>query len=280
MVPLSQQRGASQIPISQPFAASPIVPMSQPKKRPYHIDPKINKKVNFTVEEQESKRFKLENLSLDEVYLMFELLEESLVRRTINLSKSVFTIGRGGGCDATFDDDRLSKLHCVDMKTKDEVWLLDNSTNSCFINETSIGKGRKVQLKNGERLSLFQDGSSDELISFKVVFKDSKIEVDEDNIDAKQKNEESKPNNLDLKLETAKIEQHPVNSKSQNSADETDQMKDQSLKLETLREFTEEFLVKQKLQDDAKQVTEIKVLKQTPEEMSIVNLLLNSAISV
>lgn len=251
VVPLSQQRGPSQVPPSSQFAV-PMAPMLQPKKRPYHIDPKTNKKVTIAVEEPESKRLKMENLSIDEIYLIFELLQESLVQKTINVSKRLFTFGRSGGCNVTLDDDRLSKLHCVVMKVKDEIWLLDNSTNSCYINDTSIGKGRKVLLQNGEKLSLFRDGNSDELISFNVNLKDTKVGEE-------SKGEDTTKKAVDNTAQLEGTKDNPIQANVTNDLRQDDLPK--SKKLSVVKE-------------------EIKILQQTPEDKSVVNALLNSVTSV
>ncbi|RCK67147.1 Serine/threonine-protein kinase RAD53 [Candida viswanathii] len=245
VVPLSQQRGAaSQVPMSQPLLA-PMVPMSQPIKRPYHIDPKTNKKVDFAVDEPETKRLKIDNLSLEDVYLILELTEHSLVHRTVNVSKSVFTFGRGGGCNVTLDDDRLSKLHCVILKQGDDIWLLDNSTNSCFINETGVGKGYKVKLSNGETLSLFRDVNSKELIAFSVVFK-------------------------------SQGEKSPLEEDKENQ--EESQLGDGSIKTKESHEKTK---VLEEVESGLKQPsTRITVLPQTRDDKEVVRILLESALSV
>lgn len=39
----------------------------------------------------------------------------------------------------------------------DDVWLLDFSTNTCYVNNMRIGKGNKIKLRNGDIISLFID---------------------------------------------------------------------------------------------------------------------------
>lgn len=157
------------IPLSQ-HPATPL-PMSQPKKRPYQIDPRTNKKVDLE-EPLTSKKVKLSDSVVAEDYLKLEPLANSLFQETINISKSPFSFGRNDTCDCEIDDDRLSKLHCVITKENDSIWLLDKSTNSCLVNNTSVGKGNKVLLRGGEILHLFFDPLSLQHIGFKVVLVD------------------------------------------------------------------------------------------------------------
>ncbi|KGQ88000.1 Ser/Thr/Tyr protein kinase RAD53 [Candida albicans P87] len=157
------------IPLSQ-HPATPL-PMSQPKKRPYQIDPRTNKKVDLE-EPSTSKKVKLSDSVVAEDYLKLEPSANSLFQETINISKSPFSFGRNDTCDCEIDDDRLSKLHCVITKENDSIWLLDKSTNSCLVNNTSVGKGNKVLLRGGEILHLFFDPLSSQHIGFKVVLVD------------------------------------------------------------------------------------------------------------
>lgn len=154
------------IPLSQ-HPATPL-PMSQPKKRPYQIDPRTNKKVDLE-ELLASKKVKMSDSVVGEEYLKLEPVAKSLFQETINISKSPFSFGRNDTCDCEINDDRLSKLHCVVAKENDSIWLLDKSTNSCLVNNTNVGKGNKVLLRGGETLHLFFDPLSLQHIGFKVV---------------------------------------------------------------------------------------------------------------
>ncbi|EMG45361.1 Serine/threonine kinase Rad5-like protein [Candida maltosa Xu316] len=161
VVPLSQQPGAQ-------------LPMSQPTKRPYHIDPKTNKRVGVPGEEgsqPETKKLKLDSLILDEVYLTLQPISDSMVQKPLEVAKKVFSIGRFETCDFEWNDDRLSKLHCVILKQDDKVWLLVNSTNECVVNSKEVEKGYKVQLFGGETLHLFKDPNIKEDVGFKVILK-------------------------------------------------------------------------------------------------------------
>lgn len=138
------------------------------------------------------------------------------------------------------------------MKVKDEIWLLDNSTNSCYINDTSIGKGRKVLLQNGEKLSLFRDGNSDELISFNVNLKDTKVGEE-------SKGEDTTKKAVDNTAQLEGTKDNPIQANVTNDLHQDDLPK--SKKLSVVKE-------------------EIKILQQTPEDKSVVNALLNSVTSV
>lgn len=89
----------------------------------------------------------------------------------------VFYIGRLDNLNVQMNDERISKIHCMFMKRRhptndsnqqelietspamglDDVWLLDFSTNTCYLNRKKIGKGKKIKLHNGDLLSLFID---------------------------------------------------------------------------------------------------------------------------
>lgn len=169
VVPLPQ----SQVPVSQPL------PMSQPLKRPYQIDPVTNKLDGST------KRVKLEpqqgasgNVSIkkedlmddsdDTTLLTLDPIPESLYTKAIPISSVRFAIGRADVCNTAISDDRLSKIHCIFKKDNGTVWLLDMSTNSCKVNKVVLGKGKKRQLLEGDTVYLFDDNINKEFIAFTV----------------------------------------------------------------------------------------------------------------
>ncbi|CDK25678.1 unnamed protein product [Kuraishia capsulata CBS 1993] len=99
-----------------------------------------------------------------------------------------FVIGRIANSHYQISESRISKIHCMIMKKRhpvlqtsifespamglDDVWLLDCSTNACFINGKRIGKGRKARLSNGDRIHIFVDLPHNERLSYKVVIND------------------------------------------------------------------------------------------------------------
>ena len=55
----------------------------------------------------------------------------------------------------------------------DDVWLLDFSTNTCFVNDVKVGKGNKIKLKDGDILSLFIDKKNNTKLAYKVKIVDN-----------------------------------------------------------------------------------------------------------
>lgn len=118
-------------------------------------------------------------------------LPESITKRPIFIRQGVnpYAIGRNETCDTFINDDRMSKIHCIINRKRhpvgeasiyespahclEDVWLLDFSTNSCYVNGVRLGKGKKVQLFNGDRVDFFIDESIKQLMSFVVNIEDS-----------------------------------------------------------------------------------------------------------
>lgn len=106
------------------------------------------------------------------------------VRQGIN----PYAIGRNETCDTLINDDRISKVHCIIQKKRhpvlatsifespahchDDLWLLDFSTNSCYVNGVLLGKNRKAQIFNNDIIEFFKDGKLNELMSFQIEIKD------------------------------------------------------------------------------------------------------------
>jgi len=100
---------------------------------------------------------------------------------------SPFVIGRNAACHKTIAEDRLSKIHCAFTKKRhpvgtslyespaqglEDIWLIDFSTNACYINGTKIGRGKKVVIFNNDEIMLFNDNNKKESLSFKVGIND------------------------------------------------------------------------------------------------------------
>lgn len=116
---------------------------------------------------------------------------ESITKKPIYVRQGVnpYAIGRNETCDTFINDDRMSKIHCLINKKRhpvleasiyespahclDDIWLLDFSTNSCFVNGVRLGKGRKVQIFNGDKIDFFVDETCDQLMSFHVSIDDT-----------------------------------------------------------------------------------------------------------
>ncbi|RLV93846.1 Serine/threonine-protein kinase RAD53 [Spathaspora sp. JA1] len=193
VVPLSQPQ-----PHSTPVRNSPIEEITNKQKRDRDRDhppsalengkrTKLHKFEALSIHADSLKKNELSDIQEESMiapYITLEPLSGSLCRRAISINKPVFSIGRNDICDFEFNDDRLSKIHCLIRKNDvGEVWLLDMSTNSCILNTTIIGRDKKVQLRSGQSLYLFQDHKSDEQVGFKVVIEDEEFISSEEEID-------------------------------------------------------------------------------------------------
>lgn len=123
-----------------------------------------------------------------DTFITLEPVPESIMSNPIYIRQGVnpYAIGRNETCDTFINDDRMSKIHCLISKKRhpiaeasiiespahclDDIWLLDFSTNSCFVNTVRLGKGKKTQLFNGDRVDFFIDGK--ELLGFEVDIND------------------------------------------------------------------------------------------------------------
>lgn len=119
-----------------------------------------------------------------DVFLTLEPLANSYTHVPIHIRQGVnpYAIGRNETCDTFINDDRMSKIHCLIHRRRhpmagasiyespahclEDLWLLDFSTNSCHVNGVRVGKRKKVQLFNGDRIDLFVDDTIHQLLSF------------------------------------------------------------------------------------------------------------------
>ncbi|KAH3681157.1 hypothetical protein WICPIJ_007852 [Wickerhamomyces pijperi] len=101
---------------------------------------------------------------------------------------SPFYIGRNEACNHSIEEIRLSKRHCYFLRQRhpvlsgdinespaqglEDLWLMDISTNGCYINGTKIGKGKKCLVFSGDEIMLYDDRKKDASLSFKVVIHD------------------------------------------------------------------------------------------------------------
>lgn len=100
---------------------------------------------------------------------------------------SPFFIGRNVACNSVIQEDRLSKIHCAFAKKRhpvgkslfespaqglDDLWLIDFSTNGCFINGVKIRRGFKTVIFDNDVIMLFNDTKKEEELSFRVKIND------------------------------------------------------------------------------------------------------------
>lgn len=106
----------------------------------------------------------------------------------IKQGTQAFFVGRFNNLDYTLADERISKLHCAIVKKRhptkapsiyespamglEDIWILDCSTNSCFVGNRKVCKGHKVKIHNGDKISFFRDKQKRDEITYKVVVND------------------------------------------------------------------------------------------------------------
>ncbi|KAF3994778.1 hypothetical protein FT663_01134 [Candidozyma haemuli var. vulneris] len=116
---------------------------------------------------------------------------DSVTDKPIYIRQGVnpYAIGRNETCDTFINDDRMSKIHCLIHKRRhpvtqvsiyespahclEDIWILDFSTNSCFVNGVRLGKGKKVQLFNNDRVDFFVDDTVNQSMGYKVQIDDT-----------------------------------------------------------------------------------------------------------
>lgn len=121
-----------------------------------------------------------------DTFITLKPVPESIIGNPIYIRQGVnpYAIGRNETCDTFINDDRMSKIHCLFNKKRhpvgeasifespahclDDIWLLDFSTNSCYVNTVKLGKGKKTQLFNGDRVDFFVDDTCNQVLGFKV----------------------------------------------------------------------------------------------------------------
>ncbi|KAH3668173.1 hypothetical protein OGAPHI_001927 [Ogataea philodendri] len=108
----------------------------------------------------------------------------------IKQGQPYFSVGRLDNLDYTISDERISKNHAVILKKRhpiatdssiyespamglEDIWILDYSTNGCYVNDRKLKKGNKTKLFNGDVLSLFIDKQRGEKLAYKVVINDT-----------------------------------------------------------------------------------------------------------
>lgn len=112
-------------------------------------------------------------------------ISNRFVQKSIHIPQglSPFCIGRNQACHNRINEDRISKIHCAFTKKRhpvgnslyespaqglEDVWLIDFSTNGCYINDQKIGKGKKVQIFNNDVVMFFNDSNKHERLGFTV----------------------------------------------------------------------------------------------------------------
>lgn len=190
---LDKDKGASQKPNIEFKVPKRIAPL--PQSQPVHASQPAARKRASLDNEAPAKRARVipvRNSFQDngdapvDTFIALKPMPNSVTDKDIVVRQGVnpYSIGRNETCDTFINDDRMSKIHCLVNKKRhpvesasiyespahclDDVWLLDFSTNSCYVNGVRIGKGRKVQLFNNDMIEFFVDDSCHERMSYLV----------------------------------------------------------------------------------------------------------------
>lgn len=110
-------------------------------------------------------------------FIQLTPLSDSIVKDPVSIDyeRMPHVFGRTPNCGTVIQDDRMSKTHCIITRRRnpdsenpldEDVWLLDVSTNSCRVNSTKVGKGRKVKLADNDLIYLIVDQQTHQQIAY------------------------------------------------------------------------------------------------------------------
>lgn len=164
------------------------------RKRPSQVFEDVEVSKRAKIDEAVVKNLSITDEKIDgppkDNFITLRPLSDSVTKKPIYIRQGVnpYAIGRNETCDTFINDDRMSKIHCLIHKRRhpvtqvsiyespahclEDIWLLDFSTNSCFVNGVRLGKGKKVQLFNKDRVDFFVDDTVNQLLSYKVQIDD------------------------------------------------------------------------------------------------------------
>ncbi|CAD8213771.1 unnamed protein product [Paramecium octaurelia] len=108
----------------------------------------------------------------------------NLTSESLNISKSLFKLGRDPTNDKQLTNNKISSFHLQIEFEESQFTILDNSSNGTFLNGKRIGKGNKVIIQNGDTLHILplDRVQPDEIIGFQFLtdkIKDSRLHSDE-----------------------------------------------------------------------------------------------------
>lgn len=178
-------------------------PTTQDFKKPNNVIPKIEEgeeRVENVAniqhyndeDERDDKELGKSNINIPKNILMILELQPDSIKinncdESINILQGTnnFFIGRLKNLNLQIEEERISKIHCIISKKRhvsekgstdylstamalDDLWLIDFSTNSCYVNNIKIGKGKKIKLRNNDNIALFKDKKNKCKLEFKV----------------------------------------------------------------------------------------------------------------
>lgn len=162
-----------------------------------------------------------------DTFMLLTPNDDLIIQSPINIRQGInpYAIGRNVTCDTFINDDRMSKIHCLINKKRhpvvemsiyespahclDDIWLLDFSTNSCYVNDQVMGKNKKIQIFDGDKLDFFKDQNTQEKLSYRVkiidktgLFNEGKRLSDPQILNQDSQDEKLKPMPVDYTLDS------------------------------------------------------------------------------
>jgi serine/threonine/tyrosine protein kinase RAD53 len=127
-------------------------------------------------------------------YMKLATLPNSIPFKDICIKQDQFKIGRvaadinGVPNDVSVNDPRISKTHCEIVRNvrsdgATEVWLMDKSSNGCWVNRVCLGKGKKLLLQDGDQLLLYLDIDHKTRSTYKMQRAPRRFDISFDNTD-------------------------------------------------------------------------------------------------
>eukprot|EP00330_Aristerostoma_sp_ATCC50986_P009902 CAMPEP_0114584678 /NCGR_PEP_ID=MMETSP0125-20121206/8340_1 /TAXON_ID=485358 ORGANISM="Aristerostoma sp., Strain ATCC 50986" /NCGR_SAMPLE_ID=MMETSP0125 /ASSEMBLY_ACC=CAM_ASM_000245 /LENGTH=155 /DNA_ID=CAMNT_0001779233 /DNA_START=86 /DNA_END=553 /DNA_ORIENTATION=+ len=79
-----------------------------------------------------------------------------------DLSKKLIKIGKKRDNDLVIKTANIKNCHCkIFMEDNDKVFIEDNSSDGIFINNKKLGKGKKQEIDNGDKVILVHSSQTD-----------------------------------------------------------------------------------------------------------------------
>jgi len=92
------------------------------------------------------------------------------------IKKNTFDIGRGKGCDLSFEGNKLvSSSHCaIERDANDKIWLRDTSTNGTLLNLTKKIHKTRVELRHADEIHLVYK-QAENPVNISYIFQDLSV---------------------------------------------------------------------------------------------------------
>ncbi|WPK26557.1 hypothetical protein PUMCH_003915 [Australozyma saopauloensis] len=185
------------LPQSQPLQEQPLNNLQVPRTQNGAPVNKLKREHSLEFIDEDAKRVRFQSkLSVfpelpRSTFITLVPLQESIMKSPIYIGQGInpFTLGREGNLNICINDDRLSRMHCLFTRKRhpvgeasiyespahglEDIWFMDFSTNSCYVNSVRVGKHRKTQIFSGDRVDLIVDRPSKQVMAFLVRIDDT-----------------------------------------------------------------------------------------------------------